>query len=152
MEIKADSREFHEIECDALVVAVFEGEKPEEGVLAEIDKRSNGVISSLFETGELSGKSGESAYVHNPGNIKARRLLLLGVGKKEEFTTDAAGNRTITKLSPMRVQGWTVSAMWASASYLSYLELKREDRSYKTGAELAQARGVPQPQEHPATR
>src|SRR5215831_4171921 len=67
MEVKADSRQFHEIECDALVVAVFEGEKPDEGALAEINKRSNGVITSLFETGELTGKSGESAYVHNRG-------------------------------------------------------------------------------------
>ena len=88
MEVKADSREFHEIECDAFAVAVFEGEKPEGGVLAEIDRRSKGVVSSLVATGELTGKSGESAYVHNPGDMKARRLLLLGVGKKEEFTTD----------------------------------------------------------------
>jgi leucyl aminopeptidase len=88
MEVKADSRQFHEIECDALVVAVFEGEKPDEGALAEINKRSNGVIASLVETGEFTGKSGESAYVHNPGGLKSRRLLLLGVGKKEEFTTD----------------------------------------------------------------
>src|SRR5499426_3278145 len=88
MEVKADSRQFHEIECDALVVAVFEGEKPDEGALAEINKRSNGVIASLVETGEFTGKSGESAYVHNPGDMKARRLLLLGVGKKEEFATD----------------------------------------------------------------
>ncbi|HKQ78841.1 MAG TPA: leucyl aminopeptidase [Blastocatellia bacterium] len=90
MEIKADSRQFHEIECDALVVAVFEGEKPDAGALAEIDKRSNGVIASLVETGEFTGKSGESAYVHNPGDMKSRRLLLLGVGKKGEFTTDDA--------------------------------------------------------------
>jgi leucyl aminopeptidase len=88
MEVKADSRQFHEIECDALVVAVFEGEKPEEGALAEINKRSNGVITSLVETGEFTGKSGESAYVHNPGDMKAQRLLLVGVGKREEFTTD----------------------------------------------------------------
>jgi len=88
MEVKADSRQFHEIECDALVVAVFEGEKPEDGVLAEINKRSNGVITSLIETGELTGKWGESAYVHNPGDMKSRRLLLLGAGKREDFTTD----------------------------------------------------------------
>jgi len=88
MEVKADSRQFHEIECDALVVAVFEGEKPEEGVLAEINKRSNGVITSLIETGEFTGKSSESAYVHNPGDMKARRLLLLGAGKKEEFSAE----------------------------------------------------------------
>jgi len=89
MEVKADSRQFHEIECDALAVAVFEGEKPEDGSLAEINKRSNGVIASLIETGEFTGKSGESAYVHNPGEMKARRLLLLGAGKKEEITADS---------------------------------------------------------------
>ncbi|HEY6402834.1 MAG TPA: M17 family peptidase N-terminal domain-containing protein, partial [Blastocatellia bacterium] len=102
MEIKIDSREFHEIECDALVVAVFEGEKPEDGVLGELDRRSNGVVSSLFETGELVGKSGESAYVHNPGNIKARRLLLLGVGKKEDFTIDGVRKMAGTAARSLR--------------------------------------------------
>jgi leucyl aminopeptidase len=102
MEVKADSREFHEIECDALVVAIFEGEKPENGVLAEIDRRSNGVVSSLVETGELTGKSGESAYVHTPGDMKARRLLLLGVGKKEEFTTDGVRKMVGTAARALR--------------------------------------------------
>ena len=88
MEVKADTRKFHEIECDALVVGLFEGEKPLEGDLAEIDKRTEGVISSLIETGEFSGKSGESAYVHNTGSLKASRLLLMGYGKKEEFSAD----------------------------------------------------------------
>jgi leucyl aminopeptidase len=52
--------------------------------LAEIDQRAGGVISSLFETGEFAGKAGESAYVHGTGDLKARRLLLLGGGKAEE--------------------------------------------------------------------
>lgn len=102
MEVKADSRKFHEIECDALVVAVFEGEKPEEGALAEINKRSNGVITSLIETGEFTGKSGESAYVHNPGDMKARRLLLVGAGKREEFTTDSVRKMAGTAARALR--------------------------------------------------
>src|SRR5574341_1362397 len=88
MEIKADSRPFYEIECDALVAGMFEGEKAEEGALAEINQRTKGVITSLIETGEFTGKSSESAYIYNPDDLKARRLLLLGAGKQEEFTTD----------------------------------------------------------------
>jgi leucyl aminopeptidase len=89
MEINAVARKhFSEIVCDALVFDVFEGEKPEGGVLEELDKRSGGVITSLIESGEFSGKSGESAYLHNPGDLKARRLLLLGAGKSDEFNTD----------------------------------------------------------------
>src|SRR5262245_24168716 len=102
MEIKVDSRQFHEIECDALVVAVFEGEKPDAGALAEINKRSNGVITSLVEIGEVTGKSGEHAYVHNPGDMKSRRLLLLGVGKKEDFTTDDARKMAGTAARKLR--------------------------------------------------
>jgi leucyl aminopeptidase len=88
MEIKAILGNVYEIECDALVVGVFEGEKPEEGLLAELDKRTGGVLTSLVETGEFTGKSSEKAYLHNPGGMKARRLLLLGAGKPEEFTPD----------------------------------------------------------------
>jgi leucyl aminopeptidase len=89
MEIKAFvGKHFAEIVCDVLVVDVFEGEKLEGDVLAELDKRSGGVITSLIESGEFSGKSGESAYVHTPGDLKARRLLLLGAGKADEFNTD----------------------------------------------------------------
>ncbi|MGE0132625.1 MAG: leucyl aminopeptidase [Blastocatellales bacterium] len=102
MEVKADSRQFYEIECDALVVAFFEGEKPEEGALAEINNRSNGVITSLVETGEFTGKSGESAYVHTPGDMKARRLLLLGAGKREEFTTDGVRKMAGTAARTLR--------------------------------------------------
>jgi leucyl aminopeptidase len=88
MEVKADSRKFHEIECDALVVGIHEGERPEDGALAEIDKLTGGVITSLIETGEFTGRSGENAYVHHTGEMKARRLLLLGAGKLDEFNTD----------------------------------------------------------------
>jgi len=88
MEIKADARKFSEIECDALVVGVYEGERPEVGALAEIDKRSGGLVTSLIETGEFTGKTGEMAYLHNPGEIKARRLLLTGVGKQADMTVD----------------------------------------------------------------
>jgi leucyl aminopeptidase len=88
MEVKADSRKYYEIECDALVVSVFEGEAHNEGVLADLDKRIGGVLASLVENGEFAGKSGESAYVHNTGEIKARRLLLLGAGKREDFTVE----------------------------------------------------------------
>jgi leucyl aminopeptidase len=89
MEINAVVRKhFSEIVCDVLVFDVFEGERPEGDVLAELDKRAGGVITSLIESGEFSGKAGESAYIHTPGDIKARRLLLLGAGKADEFNTD----------------------------------------------------------------
>ncbi len=88
MDVKADARKFFEIECDALVVPVYEGEQPEVGALSEIDKRTGGVVTSLIESGEFTGKSGETAYLHSPGEIKARRVLLMGVGKQADVNID----------------------------------------------------------------
>ena len=88
MEVKAEAKKYYEIDCDALVVGVFEGEKPQQGTLAEIDKRTGGVLSSLIEAGEFTGKAGENAYIHNPGDFRARRLLFMGAGKPEEFNSD----------------------------------------------------------------
>lgn len=88
MEVSADAGKFFEIECDALVVPVFEDEQPDTGSLAEIDTRTGGVVTSLIETGEFTGKSGETAYLHSAPDIKARRLLLMGVGKQGEVTID----------------------------------------------------------------
>ncbi|MFN0111185.1 MAG: leucyl aminopeptidase [Blastocatellia bacterium] len=102
MEVKVDSRKFYEIECDALAVSVFEGEKPDAGILAEIDKRTGGVLTSLIETGEFTGKAKESAYVHNTGDLKARRLLLLGAGKQDEFSDDKARRMAGTAARTLR--------------------------------------------------
>ncbi len=98
MEITASSQHYFEIECDALAVAVYEGEKANEGWLAELNQRTGGAIASVLETGEFTGKLGTSAYLVQPGEVKAKRLLLLGAGKEAEFdaqtTRKLAGTAT----------------------------------------------------------
>ncbi|MBK9313870.1 MAG: leucyl aminopeptidase [Acidobacteria bacterium] len=102
MQVKSDNRNYSEIECDALVLSIFEGEKPESGLLAEIDKHTGSVISSVIENGEFSGKTGESVYIHTTGDLKARRLLLLGAGKAEEFTTEGVRRMAGTAARSLR--------------------------------------------------
>src|SRR5262249_17085509 len=102
MEVNAILGNLFEIECDAIVVSIFEGEKPVADVLAEIDKRTGGVITSLVETGEFTGKSSDHAYIPNPGKMKARRLLLLGAGKQEEFTAESVRKMAGTAARTLR--------------------------------------------------
>lgn len=88
MNVRSDNRKFSEIECDAIVLGVFEGERPESGVLAEVDKLLSGALSSFFDTGEFNGKTGETAYVFSSGNLKAKRVLFVGLGKQSDFSVD----------------------------------------------------------------
>ena len=94
MEVRADSGKFYEVEADALVVTIYEGERADEGALKELDERAGGAVGELLGTDEMRGKQGDMVYIHNPGQIRARRLLLVGAGKREEFSFD-----TIRKVS-----------------------------------------------------
>ncbi|HEX8184025.1 MAG TPA: M17 family peptidase N-terminal domain-containing protein, partial [Blastocatellia bacterium] len=88
MEVRAEFGKFYDVEADALVVTIYEGEKADEGALKELDERAGGIISDMLGSDELRGKQGDMVYVYRPGNIRARRLLLVGAGKREEFSLD----------------------------------------------------------------
>jgi leucyl aminopeptidase len=126
MEVKVDGNVFYEIECDALVVGMSEGERPDEGVLADINKRAGGVIASLIETGEFTGKSGESAYIHATGQMKARRLLLLGAGKPADLTTDG-----------VRKMAGTAARMLRGKKARSFAWVRRSDLAIAESAQVA---------------
>ena len=77
---KLDLQPVETIECDALMVVAFEGQKPE---------RFGDVTAELYESKEFSGKPLEFALLHRPAGVKARRLLLVGGGKPEKFNSAA---------------------------------------------------------------
>ncbi|MCA1816109.1 MAG: leucyl aminopeptidase [Acidobacteria bacterium] len=88
MEIQTSTGRAGVLDVQALAVAVFKDEKADEGLLKELDDACGGLIKSVFESGELKGKEAESAYVvvgEGRGGLKARRLLLVGVGERESY-------------------------------------------------------------------
>jgi leucyl aminopeptidase len=89
MEVRADAGKFFEVEADALVVLIFEGESPTEGVLGEVNEKSGGLISELLGSDELRGKNGDMVYAYRPGELRAKRLLLVGAGKRADFDFDS---------------------------------------------------------------
>lgn len=90
MEILGSAGNYLEEDVQALAVAVFKDEKADEGFLKELDDVTGGIIRSVIESEELKGKEGDTVYLHlagGGGGVKARRLLLLGVGAREDFKT-----------------------------------------------------------------
>ena len=78
---------FTEANAEALAVAVFKDEKPSGGVLKELDKLTGGAVSAVFSSDEFKGESGDISYLvfDAKGKVKAKRLLLVGVGDKSEY-------------------------------------------------------------------
>src|SRR5579863_1408533 len=87
MEFNVDTRALPKIEADALVTYAFEQEKPTEGLLATLDEAAGGALTKLVGTGELTGKILETTLLYYPQGLAARRLLVIGAGKKSKFGT-----------------------------------------------------------------
>ena len=64
-----------------------EGAKRMSGAPVELDKKLGGVIASLRERGEFAGHRLETLCITPPkGTIKAKALLLIGLGSEDELS------------------------------------------------------------------
>jgi leucyl aminopeptidase len=104
MDIKAEKKSIAELEADAVLVVGFE-EAPPDGPAGALTKE-------LYETGEFSGKSLETAILHHPSGFKAKRLVLGGGGKRGEFSPGdlrKLSGAVLRSLKPKGIQSITVA-------------------------------------------
>jgi leucyl aminopeptidase len=113
MEIESTTGPYREVDVTGLAIAVFKDEKADEGFLKDLDVVTGGLVKSVIESEELKGKEGETVYLHLLGNnrIKAQRLLLVGVGEREEYTTTQASQMAGTAVRALRAKNAKVIAV-----------------------------------------
>jgi leucyl aminopeptidase len=87
MQITQEAKPLATIETEALVTYVFDDNDGPQGRAQELDQFTGGLLSRLNKSGELTGKSLETTLIHAPAGLKAMRLLLIGAGKREPFTS-----------------------------------------------------------------
>ena len=93
-----------------LVVTV--GEDRVLGAAAQaIDTLSGGAISAVLQRGDLAGKVGQSLLLHNLPNLKAERVLLVGVGKEAELSDRQLKKAVSGILSTLKGLGGTDAAI-----------------------------------------
>ena len=84
MDIKLGHGAVETIQADALVVVVFDKEKPF-GPGLERDAALKKMLQPLLDSGDLPGKLYETAVFPRPEGLKAQRLVAIGGGKQEKF-------------------------------------------------------------------
>lgn len=104
MQVEASRGPIEELDVQALAVAVFKSEKADDGFLKKLDELSGGLVRSALDADEFSGKEGETAYFHLVGNnsLKARRLLLIGVGEASEYKSAQVSHMAGTAVRSLR--------------------------------------------------
>ena len=81
--IKTDNAEKQRTDC--VIVGVYESQKLSK-TAQDIDTASTGYISNILKRGDMDGKLETALMLHNVPGTKSERVLLVGLGKKEEFS------------------------------------------------------------------
>ena len=72
-----------------MVIPLFEDEGLDEGFASEVDRGLDGLLSELSQTEEWQGKRHQCTIVHCPQGVRARRVVLLGAGKREGWVSES---------------------------------------------------------------
>lgn len=85
MDVKVTKGRIEEEAAEAVVLGVYEGEKslPEE--TAAVDRFLKGQIRELIGSGEFKGKLNQVLIHHGRGEIRAIRIILVGLGPKKRI-------------------------------------------------------------------
>jgi hypothetical protein len=73
-------------ECDLLVSGFFQDERPLKGSSGWMDWRLNGALSGFLIEKKLTGDWPETLLIPSQGRVRARMILLFGLGKVREYS------------------------------------------------------------------
>lgn len=89
MEIKTLVGNLTSQPADTWVVGVYENAQELPPGAALVDTALDGALLALVQSGEFSGKTAELSVVYTLGKAPAGRVILVGLGKEDEFDLEA---------------------------------------------------------------
>lgn len=88
MQVRVEAGDITRSDAPCVVVNLFEGVTTPGGATGAVDRALGGMIAELIGTGEVRGKEGELTLLHTFGKLPSPRILIAGLGKSDDFTTD----------------------------------------------------------------
>lgn len=83
MNYEISSKDLFKQKTDCLILLIKQGKQQTETV-QQFDKLTGNVIANLLKAGDFIGKEGETLVLYNISNILAKKVLLVGMGNKDD--------------------------------------------------------------------
>lgn len=88
MKINVLNQNITDFHGDVVIVNLFQNTKALSGATRSIDKKLGGLITKLIADREITGKLGETAVLHTSGKLRAAKVIVVGLGKKDDLDYD----------------------------------------------------------------
>ena len=73
---------------EVLVITGYEDDSTMGKAIQPLDRNLSGQLAELRKNGEFQGKPNQTVLIHTRGAIPAKRILLVGLGKRDDLTLD----------------------------------------------------------------
>ena len=114
-----------DVAASLVIVGVYE-ERMLTSAAAELDAAGGGALKRLMESGDVTGRVGTTALLHQLGGLSAPRVLVVGLGEQRKF--DHARFLRATREAHKALKGLPVETV---ASYLTEVEVPKKDMAWK---------------------
>src|SRR5215813_11993686 len=99
-----------QVETECLVAVVLDrGEKDKtDAFVSSTDNAILQAASAIISSGDVSAKNFETTWLHAPSGLNAKRLLLIGGGKSQSFSTTElrkVAGAAVRALKPRNLRG-----------------------------------------------
>ncbi len=121
--IKTGSTEKQHHNC--VIVGVYESHQLSDSAKT-IDDLSSGYLSNIIKRGDLDGKAEKTLMLHDVPGVNSERVLLVGLGKKNEFS-----EKQYAKAVRASVKAVAASGAGEAVTYLAELPVKALSLSRK---------------------
>jgi len=88
LEINVIKSNLTEIECDGIIIGLFSDMEKLPDAVKDFDKDIKGKIEYYFQEKEITGKYKELTIIHTLNEIKAKRVIITGIGSTKNFETN----------------------------------------------------------------
>jgi leucyl aminopeptidase len=85
MKFQADQGKAESYACELLLLFSFDSSEKWEGPIRSVDAEWKGFLSNLMSQGDFKGELYQCQLLYTHGALPAKRVVLTGLGKREEF-------------------------------------------------------------------
>jgi leucyl aminopeptidase len=90
MKVAVENVAIESVGADAIVVNLFKGVTAPAGATGAVDGALGGAIADVIAAGDFEGKLGDTVTLYTRGALPAARVIVVGLGEKEDFDAEAA--------------------------------------------------------------
>jgi leucyl aminopeptidase len=88
MKIEVEKERIEDFRTEALLLFHFEGEKALLDKTERMDQATGGLIREVLKSGDFRGELYQTSLIYNQRGGRARRFLMVGLGKRGKFSLD----------------------------------------------------------------